>query len=496
LWRSARAAELAPQVAQVDRPAGGASDDRTYDHVNVSFKLPIWPERKSFTVGQWNFRSPGVGTALVALLASKGGAWIGWSAGASVPKWDDVPLISVELPAEEVDRHQEGYCNSTIWPLYHNAIERPEFRSDWRQAYRIVNQRFADETARIAAPGATIWIHDYQLQLVPAMLRRQRPDLRIGFFLHICLPSVEIFMQLPGREEVLNGLLGADLVGFQQPSQVQNFLRLVKLALSLETDANSIYVDGRQVIADAFPISTDVAAIEHMVNSPHVRQQAARVRAELGNPRTLLLGVDRLDYTKGIEQRLLAYEAILEGRHVPPDSVGFIQVGTLTRERHAKYASLRERVERLAGHLNGSYGKVGSPVVHLTTRQFGWDEITALYLAADVMVVTPLRDGMNLVAKEYVASRVDNRGVLVLSEFAGAAVDLPEAIVVNPNDVDALKDAILRAIAMSPDEQRQRMEAMRWHLRTHDVHAWISGFLTGLDKAVSGRFARGRAGAG
>ena len=248
------------------------------------------------------------------------------------------------------------------------------------------------------------------------------------------------------------------------------------------TDANSIYVDGRRVTVDCLPMSVDTRAFERAAAAPAIQRRAAAIRAELGDPGSLIVGLDRLDYTKGIEQRLLAYGQILADGLA--DSVAFVQVGTLTRENLAKYTELRQRVERMAGRLNGEYGTLGRPAVHYTNQAVDFAEKIALYRAADVMLVTPLSDGMNLVAKEYVASRTDNRGVLVLSEFAGAAAELTDALLINPNDLDDLANAIVRALRMNPAEQARRMETMRGHLRTHDIQTWISAFLTGLDKAA------------
>lgn len=500
LWKAARLAELAlpgplePErgIAPADEisPATGSQrvEGSRSGFVMVTYRLPIQHETDNLAGGRWNLRMIGPGAALSELVKARDGVWVGWSGQPGVATssitWDGMSLKSVELSSREVEMHRDGYCNSTIWPLYHDSIERPEFRTDWRTANRAVNQRFADAVARIAAPGAKVWVHDYQLQLVPGLLREQRPDIRTGFFLHVPLPSVELFTRLPGRVETLRGLLGADLVGFQHPRSAQNFVRLCAEVLGLASEAHSVSVDGRRVTVGAFPISIDVAAIERLVDQPPIVRRAEQIRTEIGSPETLLVGLDRLDYTKGIEQKLLAYGEILEDGRLPADSLAFIQAATLSREKLARYEQLRERVDRVTGRLNGSYGRVGRPVVHYVNRVLTFDEVVALYLAADVMVVTPLRDGMNLVAKEYVASRANNRGVLVLSEFAGAAAEFSEALLVNPNDPDDLKHAMLRAVAMTPEEQAQRMDTMRRHLRKHDAHAWIEAFLTGLDKAA------------
>lgn len=323
-------------------------------------------------------------------------------------------------------------------------------------------------------------MQDYQLQLVPAMLRELRPDLRIGFFLHIPFPPIELFMQMPFRTEILRGLLGADLVGFQQRLAAQNFVRLARHLLGLRYEGQMIQVDGRQVKAGAFPISIDTKEMERMAADPAVQARAKEIREELGNPRTIILGVDRLDYTKGIELRLKAFRELLaDGKLSVPDAV-MVQVATPSRERVEHYQALRVKVEREVGRINGEFGRVGVPAVHYLHQSYSRSELAALYVAADVMMVTPLRDGMNLVAKEYVASRADQGGALVLSEFAGAATELRQAFLCNPHDPDAVKDALLRAVHVEKPEARRRMRTMQRHLRTNDVGHWAQSFLTEL----------------
>jgi trehalose 6-phosphate synthase len=393
---------------------------------------------------------------------------------------DGVELHPVPLTSDDIERYYEGFSNASLWPLYHDAIETPVYKRKWWDSYARVNERFAIETARVADPGATVWVQDYQLQLVPSILRRIRPDLRIGFFLHIPFPPVELFMQVPRRVEILHGLLGADLVGFQRPLGAQNFLRLTRHLLGLRPRGNVVEVDGREVRADAFPISIDVGEIEGLALSPLVRQRAERIRVELGEPKTVILGVDRLDYTKGIEGRIKAFRELLsEGRLSVPETV-MVQVATPSRERVERYQALRIDVEREVGRINGDYGRVGVPAVHYLHQSYSRSELVALFCAADVMMVTPLRDGMNLVAKEYVASRVDLGGALVLSEFAGAAGDLRQAFLVNPYDLDGMKDTLLRATTVDPMDGMRRMRAMRRFLRTHDVSHWAHSFLDAL----------------
>ena len=457
--------------------------------VVVANRLPV--DRVVSPDGEVSWRrSPGgLVTALEPVLQDRQGTWVGWFGGTDKEEQpgggrpfeaNGVHLHPVALTADEIERYYEGFSNSSLWPLYHDAVEQPVFKRRWWDAYRVVNERFAKAAAEDAAPGATVWIQDYQLQLVPAMLRALRPDLRIGFFLHIPFPPVELFMQLPRRTEVLRGLLGADLVGLQRPLGAQNFVQLTRHLLGVRTRRNVIEYEGRVVQAEAFPISIDVREMEQLVASEEVRARSKAIRAELGDPKTVILGVDRLDYTKGIERRLKAFRELLsEGRLATPETV-MVQVATPSRERVEHYRTLRVKVEREVGRINGEYGRVGQPAVHYLHQSYSRAELAALYCAADVMMVTPLRDGMNLVAKEYVGARVDSGGALVLSEFAGAAGELRQAFLCNPHDLDGVKDALMRAIHVDPVEGRKRMNAMHTYLRAHDVRTWADLFLTAL----------------
>ncbi|MBV8349596.1 MAG: trehalose-6-phosphate synthase, partial [Mycolicibacterium sp.] len=311
----------------------------------------------------------------------------------------------------------------------------------------------------------------------------------IGFFLHIPFPPVELFMQLPWRTEIVEGLLGADLVGFHLPGGAENFLYLARRLVGTNTSRGSVGVrcrfgevqyGFRKVKVGAFPISIDATALDETARRRSVRQRAGEIRAELGNPRKILLGVDRLDYTKGIDVRLNAFSELLaEGRAKRDDTV-LVQLATPSRERVESYKQLRNDVERQVGHINGEYGEVGHPVVHYLHRPVAREELIAFYVAGDVMLVTPLRDGMNLVAKEYVACRYDLGGALVLSEFTGAAYELRQAYLTNPHDLDGVKDAIEAAMNQTPEEGRRRMRALRRQVLAHDVDRWARSFLEAL----------------
>jgi trehalose 6-phosphate synthase len=452
--------------------------------VVVANRLPVDETISASGVRGWRRSPGGLVTALEPVLRGYGTTWVGWAGGTGPPPElsdiDGVTMRPVGLSEQEFEQYYEGFANSTLWPLYHDAVEQPVYHRRWWESYQQVNRRFAVAAAQAAPLGAVVWIQDYHLQLVPALLRELRPDVRIGFFMHIPFPPTELFKQLPRRAELLRGLLGADLVGFQNSGAVHNFLRLAERLLGLRVRHQEISTGDRVVRVGAFPISIDVTELERIAMSSQVRLRAEQIRADLGNPDRVMLGVDRLDYTKGIEHRLKAYRELLaDGRVKVPDTV-LVQVAVPSRERVEHYRMLRDKVEREVGGMNGEYGQLGVPAVHYLNQSFDRVELAALYRAADVMVVTPLRDGMNLVAKEYVASRVDHGGALVLSEFAGAATELRQAYLVNPHDLDGLKDTLVQALDADPVDAARRMRQMRRHLRTHDVQAWARAYLAAL----------------
>jgi trehalose 6-phosphate synthase len=451
----------------------------------VANRLPLDDSAAPDGACEWRRSPGGLASALHAILQQTPATWVGWGGGIGpapiLPDIGTLRLRPVSLSSDELRGYYEGFANSTLWPLYHDAVEPPVFDRGWWETYRAVNRRFAEAAAEVAEPGAAIWVQDYHLQLVPLMLRDLRPDLLIGFFLHVPFPPPELFMQLPRRVELLRGMLGADLVGFQRPQAAHNVAQLATKLLGAQATDESITIDDRVVRTGAFPVSIDVVEMQALAARPDVVRHARQLRASLGEPKRVLLSVDRLDYTKGIEHRLTAYSELLRDGRVKVRDTVMVQVAVPSRERVENYKGLRDRIEGEVGRINGEYGRVGEPAIHYLNQPFDRADLAALYQTADVMVVTPLRDGMNLVAKEFVAAREDDGGALVLSEFAGAAAELEDAFLVNPHDVDGLKETLLQAMAAQPDDLAARMVAMRTHLRTHDIMAWARAYLTTLD---------------
>ncbi|WP_284977450.1 trehalose-6-phosphate synthase [Arthrobacter sp. fls2-241-R2A-200] len=469
----------------------------SFDFMVVSNRLPV--DRCS-TDGNddggdgWRRSPGGLVTALAPMMTKSDGAWVGWHGAPDETvdpfSHEGMDLVPVQLSSHEVELYYEGFSNATIWPLYHDVIAPPEFHRTWWDSYRQVNRKFADAVLHHAADGATVWVQDYQLQLVPRMLREARPDLKIGFFNHIPFPPPEIFAQLPWRREIIDGLLGADLLGFQRPSDAGNFMRSARRFLGASVKQQQIHVKGPDgkvthiARAQAFPISIDVDQIRELAAKPEIIERARQIRRDLGDPKTVLLGVDRLDYTKGIGHRLKAFEELLRDGSIKVEDATLIQVASPSRERVEQYRLLREEIEGTVGHINGTYDTIQNTAVRYLHHSYPVEEMVALYLAADVMLVTALRDGMNLVAKEYVTARSEDDGALVLSEFAGAADQLKQALLINPHDIDGLKSAILKAINLPPREARRRMKLMRKQILDHDVDYWSAEFLAALEEKV------------
>jgi trehalose 6-phosphate synthase/phosphatase len=440
-------------------------------------------------------RSPGgLANGLAGPHARLGGVWVGWPGDVSRLDVDgraalearlrELHAVPVHLGASEVARYYEGFSNGVLWPLFHYLLDRMPLDARDYDAYVRVNQRFADVTAAQVQPGDAVWVHDYQLALVPRMLRARVPaDVRIGFFLHIPFPAAEVTRTLPWRRDLLEGMLGADLVGFHTDTYLRHFVESCGLLLAARADGDVVRHGGVATRVGVFPMGVDARAIRALAASESVEAEAASLRTG----EQLLLGIDRLDYTKGIPRRLVAFERLLEREASLRGRVRLVQVAVPSREKVPAYRELRRLVEELVGRINGTWGTATWAPVHYVHRSMPEAQVIAHYRAADVMVVTPLRDGMNLVAKEFVAARGDGGGVLVLSELAGAAEELDAALKVNPYDIERTAAALSRALRMPPAERSARMRSLHARVCDYDVHAWADAFVAALGAPPAAR---------
>jgi trehalose 6-phosphate synthase/phosphatase len=474
-------------VTEPKPPAQPGPDDRQL--VVVSNRLPFRAVREAR--GMRLARSPGgLVSALQPVLEQRGGVWIGWTGatreetdaagGVDLPVSERVQYRQVPLSANEVAQYYGGFSNRTLWPLFHYFIGRTTIDSGFWRTYDRVNERFAQAAAAASAPQALVWVHDYQLLRLPYHLRALSPDARVAFFLHIPFPAADVFRVLPWSRGILQGMLSCDLVGFQVPSYAHHFLECAERLLGCEVDrtAGVARFEGREVAVKAHPISIDVAEIESLS-----RRLDAEPRRRSADRVIEILGVDRLDYTKGIYERLLAIERLLDRHPGYRRHVRFTQLMVPSRERVAEYSELKRQLDETVGRINGRFSERGwSPVSYLV-RVLPPEELVPLYRHSDIALITPLRDGMNLVAKEYVAAQLEDDGVLILSEMAGAADELQEALLVNPFDIDAVAEALHRALSMSEDERLARMSALRDRVQSHNVHTWVSGFVDAAERA-------------
>ena len=437
--------------------------------------------------------SGGLASGLRAWHERGDGLWFGWPgevADAAPPRLVQQlaasRLVPLHLSASDVERYYGGFANSVLWPLFHYSIDRVPIDAGGWAEYQHVNEAFAAAVAREYRPGDTIWVHDYHLLLVPALLRQRLPNARIGFFLHTPFPASEVFRVLPWRHEILHGLLGADLIGFHTDGYLRHFLTSLLHVDGIEPSVDRVRVGEREVRVGVFPMGIDAAAFAARAADPRTGERVEAIRADAGG-RRLVLGVDRVDYTKGIPRRLEAIARLLEPDPRLRDEMRYIQLAVPSRGEIASYQRFRRDIEEMVGRINGAYGTLRSTPVHFLHQSVSPEELAALYRAADVMLVAPLRDGMNLVAKEFAASRIDEDGVLVLSEFAGAAAELQGALTVNPYDVSAVADSIRHGLAMPLDERRARMRTLRRRVCAHDVFAWADAFTQALRGARADR---------
>ena len=434
----------------------------------------------------------GLAGALDDALRLHGGTWIAW-VGQHVP--DELPpettglaypIRAVRLKEREVSHYYAGFSNQVLWPLCHMFPSRCRIQQNYWMAYRAANERFAATVAASVTRNDLVWVHDFHLCLVPGLLRGAGVPARVGVFWHIPFPPPTVFGILRWREELLTGLLGADLLAFQTEADVRNFLASVRqyLHVPVVDDPPTVRLPGRDVRVTALPIGIDYEHFHAEATDPDTRERAARLRHNLGSD-VVLLGVDRLDYTKGIVERLRGFERFLERQPEWRRRVCFVQVTVPSRDRVPEYRDLKRTVDEAVGRIAGRFTYEGrSPLRYLYTA-LPREQLIAYYAAADVALVTPLRDGMNLVAKEYVACRVGTPGVLVLSEFAGAANDLREAVLVNPYDPEALRRRIEIAVSMPPEERARRMRALDRRVATHTIQWWTASFLQLLENPAA-----------
>lgn len=444
----------------------------------------------------------GLATGLKSYHKDNNSLWIGWPGIIPENKDQEEKItgllkkeacLPVFLNDDLFEDYYEGFSNTTLWPLFHYFTEYSEFKERYWKAYQKVNEIFADKIIENANENDTVWVHDYQLLLLPNYLKTRRPDLNVGFFLHIPFPSFEVFRIMPWREEVLTGMLGADLIGFHTYDYARHFISSVKRILGHDVDFNTISLETRKVSIDVFPMGIDFYKFQDFafdVQSKPVQERSKEHqdidRFLLSVPnRKLILSIDRLDYTKGIPARLKAFRRFLTDYPEYREKASLLMLTVPSRVGVEQYQNLRSEVEELVGGINGEFGTLGwNPVIYFF-RSLPFENLIELYSSADVALLTPLRDGMNLVAKEYVATKINLRGVLILSEMAGASKELGEAIFVNPSNIRDVSKAIYKALTMSEEEQSRAIRSMQERIKRYDIHKWASEFVNTLDKIIN-----------
>jgi len=440
-------------------------------------------ERLEPTVG-------GVGTTFLRLLERNGGLWIAWSGGQKPPAPKLMPpaeprfkIVFAPLSEQDISDYYHGMCNRGLWPLMHFMTPKCHFSTQQWSRYVRVNQAFARIACEEAVPGDLLWVQDFHLALVPHMVRQQRRELPIGIFWHVPFPPEQLMRILPWREEFLYGMLGADVIGFHTQSYTTHFLNCCHRILHLDVchERGEVSVGGRSVHAAPFPLGIPADFFANLAASPRVAARAQRIRRSLGT-QIMVLGVDRLDYTKGILERLLGFERFLEQNPSWHRRVTLVLIAVPSRTKVSDYANLKRELDELVGHVVGRFSSEGWVPLRYLYTQFGAEELVAYYRAADVALLTPLRDGMNLVAKEFVASHVADDGVLILSEFAGAAEELSEALLVNPYNADEIAERLRQAVEMDLAEKSVRMRTMRAKVQANNLECWSESFLAKLTR--------------
>lgn len=454
----------------------------------VSNRLPVKASKDANDQMIFTPSEGGLATGLGSIYKKGDNLWLGWP-GLFTDIDEEKKTIRdglqkenmspVFLTEEEITLYYEGFSNETLWPTFHYFNQYALYKKSYWKSYEKVNQKFCDALLKVARPSDTIWIHDYQLMLLPALIREKLPKVSIGFFLHIPFPSYEVFRLLPWRKQLLDGVLGSDLIGVHTYDDMRHFLSAANRICFVSNEHGEIDIDNRKVVVDSFPISIDYDKYANISATEIVKKKEQEFRKSMGNHK-MMLSIDRLDYSKGIPARLKIFDLFMEKYPEWKGKVSLVMVVVPSRDNVEKYKYLKEEVDLLVGRVNGKYGTTSWTPIHYFYRSFSLESLSAFYRMADVALVTPMRDGMNLVCKEFVASKLDQKGVLILSEMAGASKELSEAVIVNPNDKHQVRDGIYRALTMSDQEQMEHMSIMQETIRKYDIHHWVKLFLDRL----------------
>jgi len=457
----------------------------------ISNRLPIKIEKLNDTL-VYKPSEGGLATGLSSVYKKGGNLWIGWPGivldndkdkKEVVQDLKDENMAPVFLTEQDLEVFYEGFSNATLWPLFHYFNQYAIYKQELFDGYNEVNQKFCDIVVKIANPGDIIWIHDYQLLLLPQMVRKALPDIRIGFFQHIPFPSYEAFRLLPWRKEILFGMLGSDLIGFHTYDDMRHFLSSVSRIAAIPNSGGVINVDSRNVEVDSFPMGIDYAKYSEAASSPETIKREIDYRTSIGQHQ-LMLSIDRLDYSKGIPERLQALDLFFERYPNFIGEVSLLLIVVPSRDNVDEYRRLKEEIDLLVGKINGKLGSIHWTPIHYFYRSFSLHSLSAFYRMADVALVTPMRDGMNLVCKEFIASKLDKKGVLILSEMAGSAKELSDSILINPNDINQVVEAIHTALTMMPETQMAHMSIMQESLKRYNIHHWVKIFMDRLDEVI------------
>jgi len=457
----------------------------------VSNRLPVKVQKADNEIS-FTPSAGGLATGLGSIYKEGESIWLGWP-GLFIDEVEEQKFVTQELKKEnmypvflskkEIREFYEGFSNATLWPSFHYFNEYVVYNKVFWEAYCKVNAKFCEVITHLAEPGDIIWVHDYQLLLLPNMVRKQIQEVSIGFFQHIPFPSYEVFRQLPWRKELLEGMLGADLLGFHTYDDTRHFLSAVSRIVGVNNFNNVLELEERSVAVDAFPMGIDYAKYHNASKKKVVREKIEKLRHNLGDQK-LCLSIDRLDYSKGIPQKLMAFEQLLIKYPQYEQQVSLVMIVVPSRHKVKKYRELKESIDEMVGRINSKFATLEWRPIHYFYRSFNFEDLSAFYHLAEVGFITPMRDGMNLVCKEFIASKTGENGVLILSEMAGASKELYDAILVNPNDEDALIDALYRALNMPKEEQLAYIKTMQYNLQVYDIHNWVSLFLDSLHNIV------------